>query len=452
MGDTTTAVSNWSHSVYTKPAVIAKPTTIEEVQEILRDGEKYPSPVRPMGNYHSTTGCAVADGGTLVDMTAMQGILEIGPQQVRAEAGAIYADVADALVEEGLNFYVDLEIGNITLGSVATCATKDGAYPGEHGQAGAYVSAVTMVTADGNVIDVDEDSDEELMRAIRSSYGLLGIVVAVTIRVRPLENISVRHVNFSTDEFLEKLPELRSGDQSVAFYIFPFADKMTVQLRGPARRSGRRNRWLWPMRNLGVAYGVPLSMRLVNLLPGAGLRLALSRAFFWMARLMLSLLLRSGNTRPTDQITRYRHRPRLAHFTFSIWGFPEAEYPRILREYRDFCRDYYREHKYRPDLLTVGYHVTQSRHALLSYSWDGDVMTIDPVASGGEQWDRFVAAFNGFCDRNGGQPLMNQSPALNNELMKNAFGRRLEDFKAVRDQYDPQRRLLNDHFAELLGV
>ena len=146
------------------------------------------------------------------------------------------------------------------MGSVATCATKDGSFPGQHGEAGAYVTRIKWVTAAGEIRESDE-RDAELFCALRSSYGLLGVVVEVTVRIRSLEPISIRHVNYTTEGFLGALPELRRRNGSLCFYLFPFADRVTAQLRGPAAPGARLNRWVWRCRNLAVAYAVPLGSR-----------------------------------------------------------------------------------------------------------------------------------------------------------------------------------------------
>jgi FAD/FMN-containing dehydrogenase len=442
------ARSNWSGTVRTTPAVIAMPATVDDVVAIVTETRRYPSPVRPLGNFFSTTDCSAADAGTLVDMTHMRRIIEITDDSVRVEAGAIYKDVADALARHGKAFFVDLQVGNATLGSVATCATKDGSFPGERGEAGAYVTRLKWVTAAGEIRQSDE-RDTELFAALRSSYGLLGIVVEVTVRIRPLEPISIRHVNYTTEGFLDALPQLRRRNGSLSFYLFPFADRVTAQLRGPATPGERLNRWVWRLRNFAVVHVVPLGTRCANLIPVRSWRYALIAAFDAVARSLLANLLCAERTLPTDQITRYPRRPNL-RFTFSIFAFPEERYAGVLRDYRRFCADHYAEHGYRPDLLTIGYRVAQSRHALFSYSWDGDVMTIDPVAIGGPEWDRFVDRFNEFCIARGGKPLMNQTPRLTAEQLRTAFAARVDRFNEVRRALDPGERLLNEPFRRLL--
>ena len=136
----------------TRPAVVAYPTTVDEVVAIVRDRHAYPGPVRAIGSTHSTTACGAADGGTLVDMTGMNRIISIGDDTVTAEAGALYIDVADALREQNLQFFVNVEIGNLTLGSAACCGTKEASFmPDEFGQVGSYVAGMKLVTPAGPI-------------------------------------------------------------------------------------------------------------------------------------------------------------------------------------------------------------------------------------------------------------------------------------------------------------
>jgi len=445
----TKQITNWSRTQSSEPAKIERPRTEQEIADILRDSKCWPSPVRAMGNFHSTTACVNSEGGTILDMTHMNDVISMDEHHVRVQAGALYQDVTRKLNEKGLNLPVNLEIGNATAGSVACCATKDGSYPGVYGQANAYVTHIRMVRPDGAIEDIDE-TQAELFAAVKSSYGLMGIIVEVTFAVVKLEPISVRHETYSFKRFLQLLPGIKAQNQSIELYIFPIADRITVQFRGPATPNTPMNHWAWWLRNMGVKYGFPVFTRLFRLIPFRSLRYACISLLDAIARKVLEKLVRSGHTNPADQTTNYAHRPRLGAFTFSIWAFPEADYPNVLLDYQDFCSKYYDEHRYQPDMLSVGYRIIQSRHSLLSYSHEGNVMTIDPVAVGCEDWHRFSKAFNDFAVEHGGKPLLNQTPNLTSGHVNRAFGRHWTLFKEYRAQYDPGNRLLNAHFESLL--
>ena len=62
--------------------------------------------------------------------------------------------------------------------------------PGEFGQISSYVVGMKIVTPTGDLLVVDQ-SDPELLQAARSSYGLFGIVVEVTLHTKPLQQLAV---------------------------------------------------------------------------------------------------------------------------------------------------------------------------------------------------------------------------------------------------------------------
>jgi hypothetical protein len=170
-----------------------------------------------------------------------------------------------------------------------------------------------------------------------------------------------------------------------------------------------------------------------------------------MSRVMLNLI-RSENSYPADQIIRYPETAGAARYTFSIWAFPEENFPQALRGYYAFCREYYRTHGYRCDMLNVGYRINQDQSSLFSYTYNGTAMTLDPVSTAGPGWPEFLAAYNQFCSKNGASPLFNQTACLTTEQVQQAFGNRLETFRNLQRRYDPGNRFVNRYFAELLGL
>ncbi|MCB0158492.1 MAG: FAD-binding oxidoreductase, partial [Caldilineaceae bacterium] len=228
--DVSATVTNWKGSIVSHPARIVRPTTVDEIVNVLSDPATYPSPVRAVGSNHSTTRCAVAEGGTVIDMTGMDRIIEITGDSVTVQAGALYIDVAKALEQRGLQFYVNVELGNLTVGSGSCGGTKDASMPGEFGQVASYAIGFTLVLPSGDVVRIGEEQPE-LLRIVRSSYGLLGIVVQVTFRVRPLAAMSVQHVSYRLGEFLEQLPQLKARKQSMMFFLMPFLDRVIVEYR-----------------------------------------------------------------------------------------------------------------------------------------------------------------------------------------------------------------------------
>jgi hypothetical protein len=451
-----TEVRNWEGSLASYPRAVVTAESVDDVVAVMRDSGRYPAPVRARGSGHSTTLCGEADSGTVVGMSSLNRILSIGPDTVTAEAGALYIDVAKELQRRNLQFYVNIELGNLTMGAAACCATKDASFPGEFGQVNSYCVGMKLVTPSGDLLEVGED-DPELLQAARSSFGLLGVVVEVTFRVRPLQAMAVEHRAYRIEEFLERLPELKALDRSIMLYLFPYLGKVLVELRryigdeADVRHGDTPNRMLWRTRNVtwkAIAPGFGYATEL--LIPSPRARYFVVNQANQFFGFTVGRLLASGHTVATDQMIRYPAKSGRTRYTFSIWAFPEKDYPQVLPAYAEFAQRYYRAHGWRPNLLHVGYRILEDTSSLFSYSYEGTVITIDPVSTGAPGWRQFLMAYNAFCSEHGGSPLFNQTWGVTPEQARKAFGDRLDRFERIRRTHDPDDRVLNGFFRQYL--
>ena len=323
--------------------------------------------------------------------------------------------------------------------------------PNELGQVSSYAISIKMVKPDGELVEITEE-DEALIRAMRTSHGLLGIVYEATFRVQPLRPLRLRHQVYTVDEFIAALPELRAEGDSMMYYLFPFLDRIGVEFRRYQDSGEVKSHWPWWVRNkLWSTFAPGFARTVARIVPGAAAKSWLINAFNRILLFFLNGFVQGSHTSPTDQMIRYPDRGGYTSYTFSIWAFPEEHFPATLRNYYDFCRLHYEETGYRCDLLNVGYRVAEDRSLLFSYSWDGTMMTLDPVSTGQEGWDDFLKAYNAFCSDAGGVPLFNQTKHMTPQQAKRAFGDRLEQFEELRKRYDPADRLLNQYFRERLG-
>jgi FAD/FMN-containing dehydrogenase len=430
---------------------VVRPTTEAELVSIVRDTATFPAPVRAAGSNHSTTRCVVADTGTVIEMKGMNRILQITEDTVTAQAGALYIDVAKELQKHNLQFYVNIELGNLTMGSAACTHTKDGSFPGEYGIVSSYAIGMKAVLPTGEILVVTEQQPE-LLQAMRTSFGLLGVVFEVTFRVKPLKPMAFHHESFHSDEFERQLPALKARGESMMYYLFPFQDRVSVEFRRYLDQGKPVTRTAWKLRNLAWKSLVPaLGGAIRNYVPGRQARDVLFDGVGYFSRSILRFV-RAGDSYAADQMIRYPDKSGPDRYTFSIWAFPEESFPRVVREYYAFCREYYRTHGYRCDMLNVGYRINQDQRSLFSYTHHGTAMTVDPVSTGGPDWPAFLDAYNEFCSRNGGSPLFNQTARLTPPQIEKAFGDRLAAFRALQRRYDPTNRFVNLYFAELLGL
>ncbi|MDR3674505.1 MAG: FAD-binding protein [Acidobacteriota bacterium] len=445
-------VTNWFGNVVSHPQVVVEANSTQEIMAILKDPVKYPSPVRAVGSNHSNPPCGVADGGTLIKMANMNKIVSITDQSVTAQGGALYYDIAHELEKHQLQFYVNTEIGSLSVGSAACAGTKDASFFGEYGQVGSYITEVEMVLPSGDILEVDE-SQPELLQQVRSSYGLFGIVTAATFRVRPILPMAVHHETFQIADFIKQLPQLWARNESMMYYIFPFEDLITVEFRkyNPGA-SGPPNRICWPLRNyMWATAGPKFCYQVETDIADKTIRYGVINNFCALWRFKLENIVSSDYTIATDQMIHYPPVSDDSRYTFSLWAFPEEMYPTVLPAFVQFSKDYYQQKGYRTNMLNVGYRISKDQQSLLSYSYDGNVMTVDPISTFNPGWQDFLNAYNDFCCGMGGKPLMNQTPQLTRAQVQKGLGDRVKQFAAIRSKYDPGNRLLNSYFQDLLA-
>jgi len=432
-------------------AVVAR--TEDDVVACLRNEAEFPSPVRPCGSRHSITPCMSAarspdTWGTLLDLSGLQGEFQIDEHAmtVTVGAGRRLFDVARELHERGLQLHVNPEIGSLTMGSAACVGTKDSSFPGEFGQVGSYAVRMRLVMADGTVRTIDEtDAD---FAALRSSYGLFGVITSATFRVTPCEGISIEHEEIRLSDFEAASNRWLDGRAAVFLYLFPYANRIVAELRrkvgGRVVERSKRMR----ARNFFWSKAVPRVARFGVHLPDQTSRDALFASEDLLTRKYLKGLLEVDRFNPADQVIDFEHATK---FTFSMWGFPARAFARILPEYFALCKEQRRSIDFRSSMPDACYYIAQDRNSLLSYSHEGPVWTLDPVSTGTEPgWNDFLKTFNERCSGWGGVPLFNQTPWLERRHVERAFGERLVRFEAARRRFDPRNRLLSHYFASLL--
>jgi hypothetical protein len=154
-----------------------------------------------------------------------------------------------------------------------------------------------------------------------------------------------------------------------------------------------------------------------------------------------------------DKTIDYRHTDAPARYAFTFWAFPRDEWLSALRSYVEFADEHYRRYGFRCNMPLGSYYIRKDQSSLLSYSHDGDVFSLDPIHAPTDQaaWDRFLREFNEFASQRHGIPLLNQSPFVTRQHCERAYGARWAEFSRWVRSVDPDQRMLNPFFAELLS-
>ncbi|MSO19931.1 MAG: FAD-binding oxidoreductase [Acidobacteria bacterium] len=181
--------SNWGLSYATKPAVYAEPLSYADVQAVVRDAERFPSPVNPVGALLSVTSTFVNDEGTMLCTRKLDEVLGLehdatGRQVVRVQAGCRLKKLNLWLQARGVEIAFQAEIGEATVGSVAVGDTKESSLDAP-GYFSAHVVALTYVDEHGDLRTLSDHKDGAAFHEFKCSFGLSGIVVECQLEVRP---------------------------------------------------------------------------------------------------------------------------------------------------------------------------------------------------------------------------------------------------------------------------
>jgi FAD/FMN-containing dehydrogenase len=171
-----------------KPALIVRCLTADDVVAALAFARRAQLEVSVRGGGHNVAGRAVADGGVMIDLALMKGItVDPAARTATVEGGVVWAELNDAAAAHGLA----TTGGNVSTTGVAgyTLGGGLGWLMSKYGLAADNLLAVELVTADGEILQVDGSSHPDLFWALRGGGGNFGVATSFTFRLHPLRTI-----------------------------------------------------------------------------------------------------------------------------------------------------------------------------------------------------------------------------------------------------------------------
>jgi FAD/FMN-containing dehydrogenase len=168
-----------------RPALIARCATTDDVAAAVRHAREAGLEISVRGGGHNVAGRAVVEGGLMIDLADMRAVdVDASASTARAQGGARWSNVNDAAGAHGLA---------VTGGAISTTGIAGYTLGGglgwlmsTQGLACDNLVAVELVTADGEVLQVTDESHPDLMWALRGGGGNFGIAASLTYRLRPV--------------------------------------------------------------------------------------------------------------------------------------------------------------------------------------------------------------------------------------------------------------------------
>ncbi|SDU15221.1 FAD-binding oxidoreductase [Jiangella alkaliphila] len=171
-----------------KPAVVIHPSDPAEVAGVIALARETGLELSVRCGGHSVAGHSVVDGGIVLDLRHLRAIaIDVEERTVWAQAGLTAGDVTKAVAEHGLAIGFG-DTGTVGIGGITTGGGV-GYLSRKHGLTIDNVLAAEVVTADGQILEVDADHHPDLFWAIRGGGGNFGVVTRFKYRLHELPGV-----------------------------------------------------------------------------------------------------------------------------------------------------------------------------------------------------------------------------------------------------------------------
>ncbi|GAA3513143.1 FAD-linked oxidase C-terminal domain-containing protein [Aeromicrobium panaciterrae] len=177
-----------------RPLAVVRPTSVDEVQDVMRWATTTRTPVVPRGAGSGLAGGATAaDGAVILDLQALDRIIDIDPldETATVEPGVITSHLDRTAREHGLFYAPDPASADLSTlgGNIATNA--GGMRCIKYGVTADAVLGLDIVLSDGRLLHTGGATLKgvtgyDLTSLFVGSEGTLGVVVGARLRLRPV--------------------------------------------------------------------------------------------------------------------------------------------------------------------------------------------------------------------------------------------------------------------------
>jgi hypothetical protein len=203
----------WNLAVDQQPGAVVIAETAGDVVAVVEFARDNDLRVAPQGTGHNAAPMSLL-ADTILLKTHRMGGVDVDPiaQIARAEAGALWGDVTEAVTQHGLFALCgsshDVGVVGYTVGGGLSFLSRN------HGLAASSVTAIELVTADGQFRRVDAENDPDLFWALRGGGGSFAVVTAIEFRVYEIAEVYAGMLVYPWERSAEVLETWRSMDPS----------------------------------------------------------------------------------------------------------------------------------------------------------------------------------------------------------------------------------------------
>ena len=425
--------SNWAGNQTMDPVRVVRPTSVDEIAAAVKTAGAEGLTVKPIGSGHSFTAIGLTDGVQL-DLTSYSRLVSADRTTglVTVEAGLPLHRLNALLHDNGLGL---TNMGDVDRQTVAGALSTGTHGTGRaSGALAAQVAGLELVLADGTVVTCSAQERPDLFACARLGLGALGVLTRVTLQAEPAFLLRADERPEPLDHVLDGFAELVAAHDHAEFYWFPHTTTALVKrndrVDGPPDPLSRRRFLLEDELLSNGVFGATcaLGRRVPRVVP------ALNR-----------VAARAQSPRTyTDAAPKVFTSPRRVRFRETEWAVPRELLPDLFRELRTL-----------PERLglrisfPVEVRACPADDVPLSTASGRDTAYVAAHAYVGTPHEPWFRAVSGLLADAGGRPHWGKEHDLGAGDLRPRYAR-FDEFLAVRDAVDPDRRFTNAYLDRVL--
>jgi alditol oxidase len=230
-------LTNWAGNIAFRAEGVHHPTSLPVAQSLIARSRK----VRALGSGHSFNDLADT-AGVLISLAELPPALEIDTDgsAVKVNASMRYAELSRRLHDKGFALPNLASLPHISVGgsiATATHGSGDG-----NGNLATAVAEIEMITADGDLVSLSRARDGDRFHGAVVGLGALGVVVSVTLDLRPTFDLrQYVYENLPLDVLDDHFADVVSSAYSVS--MFTGWQDSTVDQVWVKREAGQPDAW-----------------------------------------------------------------------------------------------------------------------------------------------------------------------------------------------------------------
>ncbi|MEJ1155921.1 D-arabinono-1,4-lactone oxidase [Microbacterium marmarense] len=427
---------NWGRSEKVRPQAVEYPRTAEAVQRSVVAAGARGLRVKAIGASHSFTGIAVAPG-VLLELVYLSGLVSVDADRsyVTLLAGTRLHQIPQLLAPYGLAMenLGDIDSQSIS-GAISTGTHGTGT---RFGGIATQVVGVTLVTADGEVLVVNEQENTELLPAAALGLGALGVIVDVTVRCVPAFVLHAIEQPESLEHVLDEIDARVAATDHFEFYWFPHTDRAMTKTNtrlpadAPKHPLPRIGKWVDDVLVGTALHQVACS--LTHLAPSTAPAINRLSVKLW------------GDREFTDSSDSVFATTRSVRFREMEYALPIEN----VRAAFEAVQALVRERRWRIS-FPVEVRFTQGDELWMSTAHGRASGYIAVHRYWRDDPAEYFDAVEQIMTEFGGRPHWGKMHTLDASVLRERYPR-FDDFVAVRDRLDPDRMFHNPYLERVLG-